>query len=73
MPSPLSVKAEMVPTVAPITAVSPPVVRLLSCASFAWTVIVEVEVPLAMRVAGAAEMTVWAALAAPGVKVTDVV
>ncbi len=33
---------------------------------------VEVEVPLATRVAGAAEMTVWAALAAPGVKATEV-
>ena len=45
-------------------------VSLLPLASSAWTVIVEVEVPLAVIEVGLAEIVVVEPEAAPGVKVT---
>ena len=61
----MSVTALRVPRVVARVTVPPDVVRLLPLASLAWTVMVDVEVPLATIAVGLAVMVVVAALAAP--------
>ena len=66
----MSVAVLNVPRVVDMVTASPPVVRLLPFMSSSCTVMVEVEVPSAVREAGAAVISEVAAEATPGVKLT---
>ena len=70
MPLLLLVTEDRVPAVVDKVTVPWLVVSLLPLASLAWTVIVDVEDPLATIEVGLAEIVVVAPEAAPGVKVT---
>ena len=70
MPLLWSVTEDRVPAVVAKVTVPWLVVSLLPLASLAWTVIVDVEDPLATIEVGLAEIVVVAPEAAPGVKVT---
>jgi hypothetical protein len=71
VPLPLSVAGlTIVPLVVASDVECPPLVRLLPYASFAWIVIVVVEVPLAVIVDDDAEMVVMLFETAPGVNAT---
>jgi hypothetical protein len=70
VPSLLSVAALSVPSVLESVTVEPPDVTLFPFASFAWTVIVDVDVPFAVIDAGEAEIVVVEASGAPGVNWT---
>jgi hypothetical protein len=71
VPLPLSVTTPSEPRFVDRATVPPLAVRLLPFASFAWTVTVEVEDPLAVIDAGDAEIVVFEADTAPGVKDTE--
>lgn len=62
---PLSVTAPRVPLVVARVTVAPPMVRLVPVESLAWTVMVEVEVPLATIEVGLAVMVVLVAVQEP--------
>ena len=70
MPLLWSVTEDRVPAVVAKVTVPWLVVSLLPLASLAWTVIVDVEDPLATIEVGLAEIVVVAPETAPGVKVT---
>ena len=66
----MSVTVSSVPRVVDSVTVSPPVVRLLPLASLSCTVIIEVDVPLAVMEVGAAVINEVVAAGAPGLKLT---
>ncbi len=66
----MSVTVPNVPRVVANATVSPPAVRMMPLASLSCTIIVEVDVPLAVMEVGAAVINEVAAEAAPGVKLT---
>ena len=66
----MSVTVPSVPRVVDSVTVSPPVVRLLPITSLSWTVMMEVDVPLAVIELGAAVINEVVAEAAPGIDVT---
>ena len=74
MPSLLSVIGPITPPfVAESATALPPAVRLLPVTSLSWTVIVEVEVPLAWIEVGLAAIVEFAPEAAPGVTLMNAV
>ena len=66
----LLVTVPILPSVVARVTAPPVAVRLLPFASLAWTVIADVEIPLATSVVGLGEMVVVVALTAPGVNAT---